>query len=200
MLNTPQKNRFSGRVLLILSALILCLMTAGCGKQKEHENLQDDNNVAGFLFHFDQRAETLRLIGYKNRGQLPVSVSWNYPNKMKHTVIDTAGDGGSTASAAEVEEISEKQGSEEKSFISTDDNQIIEIYNSLNNVIVVGSSYNTTKRMAYYIIFTLNDGSTCTYEFPSENTIHIGDHNYAIESDGNLWALLKSYGDAQKEE
>ncbi len=160
---------------ILLTALALCLLLSlfagGCRKKSTHENLQEDNNVAGFLFHFDQRAETVNLVKFKNKNQLPVSVSWYYPEKKE-------------------QEETEKS-VEEDVVISTDPSMIIDVYNALNNVIIVGSGNNVNTDVEYFISFTLPDESTCTYEFISENTIRLSDHNYTIESDGKLWKMLK---------
>ena len=151
------------RVLCVISVLILSVFMTGCRSGKTNENLKDDNNVAGFLFHFDQRSETRRLVSFKSKNKLPVRVSWKYPDRTAETA---------------------------------DEDMIVDILNAFNNVIVVGSGNNVVTDVDYFITFTLPDESECRFDFISENTIRISDHNYTIESDGNLWGLLKDEGTA----
>ena len=147
------------RILFVIS--VIMLMT-GCRSRKRNENLKDDNNVAGFLFHFDQRSETRRLVSFKSKNKLPVRVSWKYPDRTAETA---------------------------------DEDMIVDILNAFNNVIVVGSGNNVVTDVDYFITFTLPDESECRFDFISENTIRISDHNYTIESDGTLWEILKDGGE-----
>ena len=216
--------RMSSLQKLIIPVCLAGLLLGGCsGRSKD--NSQAVNNVAGFLYHFDQRAETVNLVKFKNKGKLPVSVTWYYPDKTAQTAheasmvtadeavseaVTEAADEALTESVTEAavealtesvteaanealtESVTEKEGPAAGTITTADPDKIIEIYNALNNVIVVGSGNNSTTDIQYYITFTLPDESTCTYEFISENTIRISDHNYTIESDGNLWGVLKT--------
>ena len=187
---TYRKNKSPGTKSQVLSValalLAACLTAAGCSLlpgKNVHENLQEDNNVAGFLFHFDQREETQRLVKFKNKNELPVSVTWFYPDEETKKILKAA--------VESVSEAATEEGSSLGVITSTDPDKIIDIYNALNNVIIVGSGNNVITEVQYYITFTLPDDSTCTYEFISENTIRLSDHNYTIETDGNLWKTLR---------
>ena len=166
------------RILIFLLCTGIGLMT-GCSKGAAPKNqeaqdaaqLGEDNGVAGFLFHFDQRAETAALVRFKNQGKLPVRVTWFYER------------GGYVVEGQTEREI-------EPSF-SEDINKITELYNSLNNVIVLGNDLNQSKGTPFFISFTLPDGEECRYDFVTENIIRLSEQNYSIESDGSLWKSLE---------
>ena len=169
------KNRIEKIILICLMCSSLIPM-AGCSRgtqQKESEavRFEENNGVAGFLFHFDQRAETAALVRFKDQGQLPVKVTWFY--EPGGYVVE-----GQTEQEAE------------PSF-SEDVNMITKLYNSLNNVIILGNDQNQSEGTPFFITFTLPDGEECRYDFVTENIIRLSEHNYSIESDGTLWKTLE---------
>ena len=241
--------------LLALGAFITALALTGCSGKKDSGALQQENDVAGFLFHFDQREETRALVKYKNDGQLPVSVTWYYPKGGMpeeaqpitesaaqepgiETVAEdapaeagieavtedgfeavtegdgieavteggfeavteggfeavTEGNGFEAVTEGGFEAVTEGSNAETepayKAVTLSDPDRIIEIYNALNNVIIVGNANSHVPKEIFYIAFTLPDGSECRFEFVSENTIRLSDHNYSIETDGTLWKAL----------
>ncbi len=148
------------RVIGLLLFVLAVLLSGSCSRKKETAAISD-NQVAGFLFHFDQREETKALLKLKNRGELPVSVTWYYPG----------------------EDAVEKT--------SQDPEVVKEIYTSLSNLIIMGNVNSNLEGRECYISFTLTDGSTCRFDFPSDGVIRLSEHNYSIETDGTLWELLK---------
>ena len=206
---------------LAIGALITALALTGCSGKKESGALQQENDVAGFLYHFDQREETRALVRFKNDGQLPVSVTWYYPkggmpeeaqpvteSAAQEPGIETVAEDAPAEAGIEAvteggfeavteggfEAVTEGSNAETepayKAVTLSDPDRIIEIYNALNNVIIVGNANSHVPKEIFYIAFTLPDGSECRFEFVSENTIRLSDHNYSIETDGTLWKAL----------
>ncbi len=172
----PVKTGFSKKAaksaaLLALSlglACLSCTMT-GCSRKSEIQQKTVDDNVAGFLFHFDQRAETAALKASVDGGKYPVKVTWVYGKPV----------------------LSDETEGLPAPVTVEDPEKIQEIYASLSNVIIVGNAGSHLADMGYYITFTLEDGSECRFDFISENTIRLSEHNYSIESDGTLWTALQ---------
>ena len=245
--NTRNPNVLSALKKLMLVFCMLLSVT-GCRQNKRHENLQDENDVAGFIFHFDQRSETVRLVSFRNKNKLPVKVKWYYPdaetlarNRSAKAASEAAAISGTqdndmeeavTEGMAAVEAVTEASGAAESvteaavtaeavteaaavavtdpsaedlteqknreasedpegTCFTEDEDTIVEILNAFNNIIVVGSGNNSITDVNYFITFVLPDGSECRFDFISENTVRISDHNYTIESDGNLWKILR---------
>ena len=189
------------RAFLLTTAVFLPVMClSGCSDRsagKETQGLEADNEVAGFLFHFDQRGETQKMVRLKNDGELPVKVSWYYdPKAIPVTEAPREPKAADSRQKPEATGTPEKQEPQrhELTASSEDTDKIIEIYNSLNNLIIVGNMVNTGAGKGYYITFTLSDGSECTFDFPAEGLIRLSDHNYSIETNGVLWKSLKQDG------
>lgn len=151
------------RILWQLAAIFLALaLLSGCGEGREKK--VNTNMVAGFLFSFDQRAETVSLAREIRKNRFPVRVTWCY---------DPEADAGSS-------EIRETE----------DEEKIRAICSALANAIILDNSFDLQTTAPYYIILTLADGSECRFDFVSESIIRLSEHNYSIESDGLLWPLL----------
>ena len=175
---------------VITAGFVFSVLLSGCAAgsgKKEEQGVQADNEVAGFLFHFDQREETQKLVRLKNDGKLPEKVSWYFDPE-----VPVVSEAPSETEASETPE-AEKKGAprHEATASSMDRDRIIEIYNALNNVIIVGNMVNNGSGKGFYITFTLSDGSECTFDFPGEGQIRLSDHNYSIETDGTLWKSLR---------
>ena len=144
--------------------LLVCLLSAfllSGCQRNSHAGAGYNDKVNGFLFVSDTRAVTQALVKVMDAGDLPESVSWLYDDG-KH-----------------------------KPVTSTDPDMIRAVFNALSNLIIVGQ---TTERVSvdqHYISFRLKDGTETRFDFETQNYIHIGDQNYLVESDGNLWSLLK---------
>ncbi len=203
---TRRRSKFREILVILTAAFLPVMFLSGCtdrSAKKETQGVQADNEVAGFLYHFDQREETQKLVRLKNDGKLPVKVSWYYdptvipvteaPQEPEETDSQQEPEETGSKQEPETTEIPEKQAMQrhEPTASSEDTDKIIEIYNALNNVIIVGNMVNNGAGKGYYITFTLSDGSECTFDFPAEGLIRLSYHNYSIETDGTLWKSLK---------
>ena len=201
-----RRSKFREILVILTAAFLPAIFLSGCTErsaEKETQGVQADNEVAGFLYHFDQREETQKLVRLKNEGKLPVKVSWYYdpavipvtetPQEPEETDSQQEPEEKDSPQEPETTEIPEKQAMQrhEPTASSEDTDKIIEIYNALNNVIIVGNMVNNGAGKGYYITFTLSDGSECTFDFPAEGLIRLSYHNYSIETDGTLWKSLK---------
>ena len=66
--------------------LFLLIMTsAGCSvtDDEKYSSLGVDNEIAGFLFNFDQRDVTSRMVNDGKKGIYPVKVRWAYGENLK---------------------------------------------------------------------------------------------------------------------
>ena len=120
--------------------------------------------VSGFLFNFDQRAETASLAAQIKKDHYPVKIRWCY---------DPTG---------ETKRVRERE--------TEDQEKIEEICRALANAIILDNAFDLRAEAPYYIILTNEDGSECRFDFVNESTIRLSEQNYSIESDGNLWPLL----------
>ena len=203
---TRIRSKFRGILVIMTAVFLPAIFLSGCAErsaEKETQGVQADNEVAGFLYHFDQREETQKLVRLKNDGKLPVKASWYYdpavipvtetPQEPEETDSQQEPEEKDSQQEPETTEIPEKQAMQrhEPTASSEDTDKIIEIYNALNNVIIVGNMVNNGAGKGYYITFTLSDGSECTFDFPVEGLIRLSYHNYSIETDGTLWKSLK---------
>ena len=153
-------------VMLCTAVLVTC---AGCGNSKEdtqQTSLGVDNEIAGFLLNFDQREETSRMVKDKAKGIYPERVNWSYGENLK---------------------VDEKPGE----YSSSDPEFAKDVFYALSNTIIMGNSDNHSEETPFYIEMMLQSGETVRYNFVSVNTIRLSEQNYVIESDGNLWALIR---------
>ncbi|MBQ9065005.1 MAG: hypothetical protein IJ123_06135 [Blautia sp.] len=157
------------RMISAVLAIVLSLALPGCGRAPHEENrssLGVDNEIAGFLFNFDQRDETALLVKQRNRGQYPVRVSWAFGENLK---------------------VDEKA----PEYTSTEEEFIHDVYYALSNTIIMGNAYDHSEETPFYIELELQSGDICRYDFVSLNTIRLSEQNYVIESDGNLWQAIR---------
>ena len=163
-------------VMLCAAVFVTC---AGCGGSKEdtqQTSLGVDNEIAGFLLNFDQREETSRMVKDKAKGIYPERVNWSYGENLK---------------------VDEKPGE----YSSSDPEFAKDVFYALSNTIIMGNSDNHSEETPFYIEMMLQSGETVRYNFVSVNTIRLSEQNYVIESDGNLWALIrKATKEAAQEE
>ena len=153
-------------VMLCTAVFVTC---AGCGGSKEdtqQTSLGVDNEIAGFLLNFDQREETSRMVKDKAKGIYPERVNWSYGENLK---------------------VDEKPGE----YSSSDPEFAKDVFYALSNTIIMGNSDNHSEETPFYIEMMLQSGETVRYNFVSVNTIRLSEQNYVIESDGNLWALIR---------
>ena len=154
---------------ICLICILGLLAAAGCstGRPKDTQtSLGVDNAIAGFLFNFDRRDATVKLVKDRNKGIYPSSIRWQFGEGLK------------------VDE-------EAPEYYSEDPDLIKDIYYALSNTITIGNSYNHSAETPFFIEFTLEDGSICRFDFVSLNTVRLSEQNYVIESDGNLWQLIR---------
>ena len=153
--------------LLCTAAVLSC---GGCKSSPEDEATQTslgvDNEIAGFLLNFDPREETAQMIKDKEKGIYPVGVNWNFAEDP-----------------AQKKKIPE--------YSSTDPDFAKDIYYALANTIIMGNAENHSEETPLYIEMCLEDGKTVRYDFVALNTIRLAGQNYVIESDGNLWSLIR---------
>ena len=149
-------------LLRLCAALAALLLLAGCGSGSSKKT--STNMVSGFLFSFDQRAETVTLASQIKKNRFPVHALWCY----------------SPDGADGTPQIHE----------TDDEEKIREICLALSNAIILDNHYDLQTEAPYYIILTMEDGSECRFDFVSESIIRLSEQNYSIESDGNLWPLL----------
>ena len=160
------------KVFLMLLVMSAALLLDGC---RSRPGDIEDNQVAGFLFHFDQRAEVKDLLALKNKGKYPSGVRWKCPDPEAHGRKETEN---------ESEAARQDRYSEDPDFIR-------ELYTALTNVIIMGNDNTHPGGEAGYIALILADGNECRFDFPSESVLRVSEHNYSIETDGELWKLLR---------
>ncbi len=149
--------------------LFLLIMTsAGCSvtDDEKYSSLGVDNEIAGFLFNFDQRDVTSRMVNDGKKGIYPVKVRWAYGENLK---------------------VDEKT----PEFVSDDPDMIQKVYFALSNTIIMGNSHDHSEETPFYIELELASGDTCRYNFTSVSTIRLSSQNYVIESDGSLWKVIR---------
>ena len=156
----------------VLLLLCLCLLFSGCRRRKENEksSLGVDDGIGGFLFNFDQRAETASMVAAAKKKQLPGKVTWYY-------------EPGSTSREGDKKVKNRTASSEDPELIET-------LYYALGNTIIVGIANNQSEFTHYFVSFDLGDDTQCRYDFVSENTVRLSGQNYVIETDGSLWRSL----------
>lgn len=149
---------------------MLVLSLTGCQSGKKDEKTQTslgvDNEIAGFLLNFDPRQETAQMIKDKDKDIFPVGVNWNFAEEIK-------------------------KGKKIPEYSSTDPDFAKDIFYALCNTIVMGNADNHSEETPLYIEMVLQDGQTVRYDFVALNTVRLAGQNYVIESDGNLWSLIR---------
>ena len=163
---------------LIVCLLPVMLLFSGCKRgydDKSRRSLGVDDGIEGFLFNFDEREEVKSLVRFKSSGQLPVSVTWFYDRERADVI--------------------KEEDMEAEAVMSTDPEKIEEIYYGLSNTIVLGIASTQRDPVCYFVSFTLPDGQKCRFNFTSEISIHLNEHNYIAETDGSLWRVLSMDGE-----
>ena len=157
------------RILSVLLCAVAVISLGGCSsgeEEKKQTSLGVDNEIAGFMLNFDPREETAQMIKDKEKGTYPVGVNWNYAENP--------------AQKKKIPEYS----SENPDFAR-------DIYYALANTIIMGNAENHSEETPLYIEMLLADGKTVRYDFVALNTVRLAGQNYVIESDGNLWSLIR---------
>ena len=159
---------------LAVCLLAAAFLAAGCGKtagDSGRSSMGVDNEIAGFLFNFDQRVETGGMVKDNKQGKMPVRMSWYYESDPSVRVTE--------------EDI------QKNIQTSTEPELIADVYYALSNTIVLGIATNQTNTfIQYFIEFELESGDSVRFNFVTENTIRLGDQNYVVETDGSLWKAL----------
>ena len=195
------------RCIPLFLLLIFCALLTGCqsGREKDHYTSRGvDDGIEGFLFNFDQRDAVQSMVRFKNKGQYPVKISWHY---LEETGRETeAVQEPETESLTEEEVSPETESlteeevspetepiSEETSVMYSEDPGVIrDAYFALSNTIIIDVATGHKENPHYFISFTLPDGDECRFDFATESILHLGDQNYVLESDGNLWRILRA--------
>ena len=157
-----KKSCFYRLFLTCLTLAAACLLSGCAGESGSAKN--SNSEVAGFLFHFDQRKETRSFLKLAEKDGEVQGVSWLRPGETS--------DGDEYHTSADPELISR-------------------IYKALSNVIVIGNVVGSVKDEGGFIAFTLPDDSECRFDFPTESVILLSAHYYSVETDGELWKLLE---------
>ena len=170
------------RLRLSLLFCLAVLLLSGCRLLKPDDtktSMGVDDGIEGFLFNFDQRDAVSKLVSYQKKGQYPTSVTWYYQR------------GGPERKNDDIEKMA---------VTSTDPEKIETIYFALSNSIILGTSNERKTTPTCFISFIMPDGEECRFDFISEMTIRLSQHNYVTETDGSLWpALDMSGGEAVSE-
>ena len=155
----------------LLLLLFVLFLAAGCRRTDDISNGQRDQ-IGAFLFVFDTRASTNQLVREFGAGNVPDSLVYRYDAG----IVLVGGE--------EVPDIRELE--------IRDDTTIRKIYRLMSNMVIVGQS---TRRVAVgnqTLEFVLEDGSIAQFHFETKNLLHMGDQNYIVEGDNQLWLLLES--------
>lgn len=157
------------RILSVLLCAVAVISLGGCGgrDKKQQTSLGVDNEIAGFLLNFDPREETAQLVRDKDKGIYPVGVNWAFTDDLKPN-----------------KKVPE--------YTSSDPDFAKDVFYALCNTIIMGNSDNHSEEIPFYIELVTEDGSTVRYDFVALNTVRVGGQNYVIESDGNLWSLIRA--------
>ena len=160
--------RIFGRIIGTGLLFLLIMSSAGCGlsDDEKYSSLGVDNEIAGFLFNFDQREVTSRMVNDAKKGKYPVELRWAYGENLK---------------------VDEKA----PEFVSADPDMIEEVYFALSNTIIMGNSHDHSEETPFYIEMELDSVDTCRYNFTSLSTVRLSSQNYVIESDGSLWRVIR---------
>ena len=163
--------RAAWRLFSVLLCSAAILTSAGCGRDESDSETQQtslgvDNEIAGFLLNFDQRDETDQMVKDKAKRIFPVKVDWAFDENLD-------------------------VGEEADEYSSSDPDFGKDVFYALSNTIIMANAENHSEETPFYIELTLQDGQKVRYEFVSMSTIRLSAQNYVIESDGNLWSLIR---------